>query len=77
MTVLVGRLEQDGLVRKSRDAADGRAVRVELTEAGRAQLAQVRAARASVLQSRLDHLDDGARAALAAALPAFDQLLAA
>src|SRR3954470_11760622 len=41
MTVLVGRLEHDRLVRKTRDAADGRAVRVELTDAGRAQLAQV------------------------------------
>jgi DNA-binding MarR family transcriptional regulator len=75
MTVLVRRLEQDGLVRKTRDASDGRAVYVEITEAGREQLAQVRAARAQTLQTRLDRLDDDARAALAAAIPAFDQLL--
>jgi len=75
MTVLVNRLEQDGLVRKMRDAEDARAVLVEITEVGRAQLTEVRAGRAAVLQARLDRLDDEARAALAAALPALDQLL--
>lgn len=75
MTVLVNRLEQDGLVRKRRDAEDARAVLVEITEVGRAQLTEVRAGRAAVLQERLDRLDDEARAALAAALPALDQLL--
>jgi len=75
MTVLVNRLEQDGLVRKTRDAEDARAVLVEITEVGRAQLTEVRAGRAAVLQARLDRLDDEARAALAAALPALDQLL--
>ena len=76
MTVLINRLEQDGLVRKSRDAADARAVLVEITHIGRAQLADVRAGRAAVLQTRLDRLDDEALAALAAALPALDRLLA-
>jgi DNA-binding MarR family transcriptional regulator len=76
MTVLVNRLESDGLVRKTRDAVDARAVRVEITDAGREQLRVTRAGRAAVLQTRLDRLDDEARAALAAALPALDQLLA-
>jgi len=75
MTVLVNRLEQDGLVRKARDAADARSVLVEITDVGRAQLTQVRAGRAAVLQTRLDRLDDDALAALAAALPALDRLL--
>ena len=75
MTVLMRRLEQEGLVRKTRDAADARAVRVEITEAGREALDQVRAARTQILQARLDRLDDDARAALAAAIPALDQLL--
>src|SRR3954464_8453915 len=75
MTVLVRRLESDGLVRKTRDAADARAVRVEITDAGRAELRQVRAARAAAWQTRLERLDDSALAALAAALPALDQLL--
>ena len=76
MTTLVARLAQDGLVSKTRDAADARAVLVELTDAGRDQLRTVRADRAAVLQARLDRLDDDARAALEAALPALDQLLA-
>jgi len=76
MTTLVARLAQDGLVSKTRDAADARAVLVELTDAGRNQLRAVRADRAAVLQTRLDRLDDDARAALEAALPALDQLLA-
>jgi DNA-binding MarR family transcriptional regulator len=75
MTVLVGRLEHDGLVRKTRDETDARAVRVELTDAGRAELDAVRGQRAAVLQERLERLDDDARGALAAALPALDRLL--
>jgi DNA-binding MarR family transcriptional regulator len=75
MTTLVARLAQDGLVSKTRDAADARAVLVELTDAGRNQLRAVRADRAAALQIRLDRLDDDARAALEAALPALDQLL--
>jgi DNA-binding MarR family transcriptional regulator len=77
MTTIVARLAQEGLVSKTRDAADARAVLVELTDAGRRQLAAVRADRAAALQSRLDHLDDDAHAALVAALPALDQLLSA
>lgn len=77
MTGLIGRLEAEGLVRKTADPADARAVRVELTAAGREQLAAVRAARAAALQARLDRLDDADRAALAAALPALDRLIAA
>jgi DNA-binding MarR family transcriptional regulator len=75
MTALVNRLEQDGLVRKAPHATDARAVLVEITEVGRRELSELRAARAAVLQTRLDRLDDDARAALAAALPALDQLL--
>ncbi|HEX6021665.1 MAG TPA: MarR family transcriptional regulator [Solirubrobacter sp.] len=76
MTGLIGRLEAEGLVRKTADPGDARAVLVELTDHGREQLAAVRAERAAVLQARLDLLDDDARAALAAALPALDQLMA-
>jgi DNA-binding MarR family transcriptional regulator len=75
MTVLVRRLEQDGLVARTPDPLDARAVRVALTDAGRDELASVRASRAAVLQERLDRLDPDKRAALAAALPAFDDLL--
>jgi DNA-binding MarR family transcriptional regulator len=75
MTGLVRRLEQDGLVRRTPDAGDARAVLVELTGAGRDQLAAVRQARAEVLRLRLDRLDDDARAALTGALPALEALL--
>jgi DNA-binding MarR family transcriptional regulator len=75
MTVLVGRLEQDGLVRKTRDHNDARAVRVQLTDAGRDELAAVRAQRAAVLQERFERLTDDDRDKLAAALPALDRLL--
>src|SRR3954453_8380422 len=75
MTTLVARLAQEGLVSKTRDAADARAVLVELTDAGRAQLLQVRPRRPPPPHPRLDHLDDDARSALVAALPALDQLL--
>jgi DNA-binding MarR family transcriptional regulator len=75
MTGIVRRLEQDGLVRRTPDADDARAVRVALTDAGRDELARVRSSRAAVLQQRLDRLDDDARAALAAALDPLDDLL--
>jgi DNA-binding MarR family transcriptional regulator len=75
MTALVGRLEGRGLVRRDPDPADRRAVRVAITDAGREQLAAVRAARAELLAARIDRLDESERAALAAALPALDSLL--
>ena len=77
MTGIVRRLEVDGLVARTPDPDDARAARIALTPAGHEELGAVRAARASALQARLDQLDDGARAALEAALPALDALLAA
>jgi DNA-binding MarR family transcriptional regulator len=76
MTGLVARLEQEGLVLRSPDAEDARAVRVSLTRPGRTRLDRVRKGRAAVLRARLDSLDDDDLAALAAALPALDQLIA-
>lgn len=74
MTGLVTRLEHEGLVQRTADPDDARAVRVALTDRGRSELAAVRAARAASMQERLDALDDGARAALLAALPALEAL---
>jgi len=76
MTVLVNRLAEDGLVRKSPHATDARVVLVEITDIGREELARVRAARAEVLAARIAGLSDADRAALAAALPALDHLIA-
>jgi DNA-binding MarR family transcriptional regulator len=75
MTGIVRRLEQDGFVTRTPDPRDARAARIALSDAGRDELAAVRAARAAVLQERLDRLDDDARAALVAALEPLDQLL--
>ena len=44
VTRMVGSMEKAGLVRRRPDAADARLVRVELTEAGRAQERAMRAA---------------------------------
>jgi DNA-binding MarR family transcriptional regulator len=75
MTALVGRLETRGLVRREPDPDDRRAVRVAITDAGREQVAAVRAARAELLGARIDRLDESSRAALAAVLPVLDSLL--
>jgi DNA-binding MarR family transcriptional regulator len=77
MTVLVRRLEQDGLVERAADPEDARASRIALTRAGRAELDAVREDRAALLARRLDALEPAARERLAAALPVLDDLLAA
>src|SRR3954452_3668708 len=75
VTTLVGRLERDGLVQRAPDPDDARAVRVHLTNAGRARLDEMRAARAVLLDARLARLTDDERAVLAAALPVLDKLM--
>jgi DNA-binding MarR family transcriptional regulator len=75
MTVLVRRLEQDGLVERTADPADARSSRIALTDAGRAELNAVREDRAALLAGRLAALDPAAREAIAAAVPALDDLL--
>jgi DNA-binding MarR family transcriptional regulator len=77
MTQLVARLQGAGLVRRAADPADGRVVQVEITDAGRAVLAQRRAVRAERLAGMLADLSADERAALAAALPAMDALTGA
>lgn len=77
MTQLISRLEDAGLVRREADAADGRVVRVAITDEGRATMARRRAGRAERLAVILAQLSPEHRAALAAALPAFDALASA
>jgi DNA-binding MarR family transcriptional regulator len=74
MTALVARLERQGLVRRSADPKDGRAVVVRLSAAGRRRLQSV--ARSSIrrLGERVTELDPQHVAALYAALPALDRL---
>jgi DNA-binding MarR family transcriptional regulator len=76
MTQLVARLEEGGLVSRDADPADGRAVHVQLTNAGRALVSRRRAIRADRLSGLLARLSPADQEALAAALPAIAALTA-
>ncbi|MEU6142730.1 MarR family transcriptional regulator [Streptomyces sp. NPDC047081] len=67
-------LEQRGLVRRTPDAADGRRSIVEVTEQGRAMLAERRSESVQRLAAVLDEFTDRERATLAAALPLLDRM---
>ncbi|MBO0744486.1 MAG: MarR family transcriptional regulator [Candidatus Dormibacteraeota bacterium] len=75
MTELVIRLERSGLVARSRDRDDARAVLVDLTEEGRRLRDRVRRERAGYLSGLVAKLDDRDRTALVAAGPALDRLV--
>jgi DNA-binding MarR family transcriptional regulator len=74
MTQLVSRLERTGLAERRTDPADGRVVVVDIAGAGRDLLRERREARAGKLAALMAELDDADRAAIMAALPAFDRL---
>lgn len=74
MTALLSRLERDGLVARSQDPADARAVLATITAEGLERLTTIRDARAAVIEARLAVLDPAERAALAAAIPALAKL---
>ena len=74
MTQLVTRLEKEGLAERGSDPADGRAVVVSVTEAGRAAVARRREGRAQALAGLLRGLSPDDHAALVAALPALERL---
>ncbi|WP_132192191.1 MULTISPECIES: MarR family winged helix-turn-helix transcriptional regulator [Kribbella] len=77
MTQLVTRMEREGLVRRTANSDDRRAVLVEATDAGLDLVRRRRAERAEALQRMLDRLDPQDQAAIAAALPALDRLVSA
>jgi DNA-binding MarR family transcriptional regulator len=74
MTQLVTRLEKEGLAARSSDPADGRAVVVSITAAGRAAVARRREGRAHALSGLLQDLTPAEHAAIVAALPALERL---
>jgi DNA-binding MarR family transcriptional regulator len=74
MTQLVTRLEREGLAERSSDPADGRAVVVSITEAGRAAVTRRREGRARALAGLLQGLSPADHAALIAAMPALERL---
>ncbi len=75
MTQLITRMEREGLVRRTANSDDRRAVLVEATAAGLELLERRRAERTDALQHMLDRLDPQDRAAIAAALPALARLI--
>ena len=74
MSRVLGRLERDGIVERHR-VPRGRGKTVDLTPAGRKAVASVRAQTNAMVADDLSHLDDRARADLAAALDTVDALL--
>lgn len=75
MTELVIRLERTGLVARTRDRDDARAVLVDLTEEGQRLRDRIRRERADYLAGLISRLDEAERASLAAAGPALDHLV--
>ena len=76
MTSLVKRLEQQGLVRRDRQADDGRVVLAHLTESGAAALEDYRARARELLGIYLAEIPDQQVEALAAATEAVARLVA-
>ena len=76
MTSLVKGLEQQGLVRRDRQADDGRVVLVHLTDSGAGALEDYRARVRELLGSYLAAIPDQQIEALAAATDALAQLVA-
>jgi DNA-binding MarR family transcriptional regulator len=75
ITTQVRRLEGAGLVSRTTDSADARAVRIRITAKGRSVLAQVHADRGAVIDQRLAGLDDADRQTLAQAVRIIRRLL--
>jgi DNA-binding MarR family transcriptional regulator len=74
MSRIVESLVSAGLVTRTQDPGDARAVLIAASEAGRRLLAEGRRLRLEALAERLQELDDEERAALHAAAPALVRL---
>lgn len=75
MTTQVRRLEEAGLVTRTVDPGDARAVRIRITPEGTHVLNQVRADRAAAIEPQLDRLEPGDREVLADAVTVLRRLL--
>ena len=76
LTRIVAALEDEGLLQRTSDPTDRRVALVSVTAAGSSALAQVRERGTRLLQERLANLEGDAAAALAAALPILEHLIA-
>jgi len=71
---VVGKLEEQGLLRRMQDRSDGRVCRVEVTAHGRRLHERIKTERADVLSRQLALLDPAERQAVVAALPVLEHL---
>lgn len=77
MTRVLAALVSRGLVAREPDPGDARSVRVSISQEGIEALAKIRIERTALLGARLEQLAPEQRAALEAALPALEALVAA
>ncbi|AQA04594.1 MarR family transcriptional regulator [Mycobacterium sp. MS1601] len=75
MTTQVRRLEDAGLVTRTPDPGDARAVLIRITETGIEVLARARVDRAAVIDPLLEQLTDAERSALSTAVDVMRQML--
>src|SRR5258708_10019110 len=75
MTLLVKQLEGRGLVRRDRQANDGRVVRVSVTDSGRAALSDFRARAQTVLRSYLSDMSGAEIEALSTTADGLETLI--
>ena len=74
MTMLVNRLEADGLATRQPDPSDGRAALVAVTDEGRRRVAEFRTTRTTTIAAWLSEMSDADLHALTAAVPALSRL---
>lgn len=74
-TRLIARLEQGGLVTRTRDPQDGRVSVIALTDEGRALVAEQRSRKTAFLARRLQELEPGDRELLERAALLLEQML--
>lgn len=75
VTRVLARLEEQGLVERTRDPHDRRSSLVSATDAGRALLAELRTRKTAFLAHRIDGLDADDRATLARAAEILEGLI--
>jgi DNA-binding MarR family transcriptional regulator len=76
MSRVIAALDERGAIERRPDPADARSTLVSVSETGREIIDTIRSERTASLARRLHRLDDGQRAALLAALPALEALVA-
>jgi DNA-binding MarR family transcriptional regulator len=76
VSTMVSQLAADGLISRGRGAADGRQIRLTVTDKGAKRVAQWRDVRAEVTGRSLETLPEADRQSIRAAIPALKRLAA-